>query len=67
MELAMQVISDDKRVRRDTIQDSKDFNSQSLSTQAEKGEHLVSKMPAIKKTFNLLGDDIIELSTKMKL
>ena len=63
MELAMHIISNDRRVRNDTVQDLKEFNSQSLSTQAKKGEQLVSMMPAIKKAFNLLGDDIVELST----
>ena len=64
MEIAMQLISSDQTVRNDTIQDLKDFNQQSLSTQAKKGEQLTSMMPAIKKTFNVLGDDIIELSTE---
>ena len=36
MDLAMQKISTDKTVRKDTIQDLKDFNNQSLSTQAKK-------------------------------
>ena len=36
MELAMQLISSDQTVRNDTIQDLKDFNKQSLSTQAKK-------------------------------
>ena len=31
----MQIISNDKTVRSDTIQDLKDFNSQSLTTQAQ--------------------------------
>ena len=60
----MQIISNDKTVRNDTIQDLKDFTSQSLTTQAKKGEQLVSMMPAIKKAFNLLGDDVVELSTE---
>ena len=60
----MQTFSNDKTVRNDTIQDLKEFNSQSLATQAKKGEQLVSMMPAIKKVFNLLGDDIVELSTE---
>ena len=60
----MQLISSDKTVRNDTIQDLKDFNQQSLSTQAKKGEQLTSMMPDIKKAFNVLGDDIIELSTE---
>ena len=64
MELAMQVISTDETVRSDTLQDLKDFNQKSLSTQAKKGEQVVSMMPAIKKAFNLLGDDIIELSVE---
>ena len=64
MELAMQIVSKDKTVRNDTVQDLKEFNSQSLATQAKKGEQLVSMMPAIKKTFNLLCDDIVELSTE---
>ena len=60
----MQLGSSDQSVRNDTIQDLKDFNQQSLSTQAKKGEQLVSMMPAIKKAFNLLGDDLIELSVE---
>ena len=60
----MQLSSNDKSVRDDTIQDLKDFNSQSLSTKAAKGEQIVSMMPAIKKAFNLLGDDIVDLSTE---
>ena len=62
--MAIQIISTDKTVRNDAIQDLKEFNSQSLSTQAKKVEQLVSMMPAIKKAFNLLGDDKIELSTE---
>ena len=60
----MQKSSSDQTVRNDTIEDLKDFNQQSLTTQAKKGEQLVSMMPAIKKAFNLLGDDIIELSVE---
>ena len=60
----MQLGSSDQSVRNDTIQDLKDFNQQSLLSQAKKGEQLVSMMPAIKKAFNLLGDDIIELSVE---
>ena len=60
----MQLISSDQKVRNNTIQDLKDFNQQSLSTQAKKGEQLTSMMPAIKKAFNLLGDDIIDLSVE---
>ena len=60
----MQINSNDRTVRNETIQDIKDFNQQSLTAQAKKGEQLVSVMPAIKKTFNLLGDDIVELSTE---
>ena len=61
----MQIISNDKSVRNDTIEDLKEFNSQSLSTRDKKGEQLVSMMPAIKKVFSLLGDDIVELSTEI--
>ena len=64
MELAMQISSSDQTVRNDTIEDLKEFNSQSLTTQAKKGEQLVSMMPAIKKAFYFLGDDIVELSTE---
>ena len=64
MDLTMQKISTDKTVKDDAIEDLKNFNSQSLSTRAKKGEQLVSMMPAIKKAFTLLGDDIVELSTE---
>ena len=60
----MQKISKDKIVRNNTIQDLKEFNNQSLATQAKKGEQLVSIMPAIKKAFNLMGDNIVEKSVE---
>ena len=64
MELAMQIVSNDKTEIKYTRQDLKEFNSPSLATQAKKGEQLVSMMPAIKKAIILLGDDIVELSTE---
>ena len=60
----MQIISNDKTVRSDTVQDLKEFNSQSLSTRAKKGEQPVSMLTANKKALNILGDDMVELSTK---
>ena len=47
----MQIICNDKTVGNDTIQDLKEFNQQSLTTQAKKWEQLVSVKPAIKKNF----------------
>ena len=64
MELAMQISSTNQKVRKNTIQDLKDFNQQSLSTRAKNGEQLVSMMPANKEAFNLMGNDIVELSTE---
>ena len=64
MELAMQIISNDNSVKKDTIQDLKEFNQQSLTTQAKKGEQLESMMPAIKKAFNLMGDGIADLTVE---
>ena len=62
--MAMQIISNDNSVRNVTIQDLKEFNQQPLTTQAEKGEQLVSLMPAIKKAFNLMGDGIVDLTVE---
>ena len=64
MDLAMEIISFDKTVRNGTVEDLRDFNSQSLAFQAKKAEQLVSMMPAIKKALNLMGDDIVELHTE---
>ena len=64
LELAMQVISFDQSKRCDTIEDLKELSSQSSATQAKKGEQFVSMMLAIKKAFDLLRDDIADLSTK---
>ena len=58
----MQLSSTDQTVRNDAMQDLNEFNQQSLSTRAKKGEQLTAMMPAIKKAFNLLGDDIVDLS-----
>ena len=60
----MQISSSDQTVRNSRIEDLKEFNQQSLTTQAKEGEQIVSMMPAIKKAFNLLGDDTIELSVE---
>ena len=60
----MQIGSTNQKVRNNTIQDLKDFNQQSLSTRAKKGEQLVSMMPAIKEAFTLMGYDIVDLSTE---
>ena len=60
----MQIISTDKTVRNDTLEDLKEFNNQSLSTQAKKGEQLMSMMLAITRAFDLMGDNIVDLSTE---
>ena len=60
----MQIGSTNQKVTNNTIQDLKDFNQQSLSTRAKKGEQLVSMMPAIKEAFTLMGNDIVDLSTE---
>ena len=52
MDSAMQINSNDQTVRNKTVEDLNDFNSQSLATQANKSEQLVSKMPAIEKFLN---------------
>ena len=60
----MQIGSTNQKVRNNTIQDLKDFNQQSSSTRAKKGEQLESMMPAIKEAFTLMGNDIVHLSTE---
>ena len=64
MDLAIQIIANDKTIRSDTVEDLKEFDNQPLATQAKEGKQLVSMMPAIRKAFDLLDDDIIELSTE---
>ena len=64
MDLATQVIAIDKTVRSDRVHDLKEFNSQSRATQAKEGEQLVSMLRAIEKVFDLMADDIVELSTE---
>ena len=48
------------------MHDIKEFNDQSLATQAKKGEQLVSMMLAFKKAFDLMGDDITDFSYKKR-
>ena len=64
MKFAKQVISNDKIVRSKTVQDIKDFHSQSFATQAKEGERLFPMILLLKKTFDLKDDDIVELSTE---
>ena len=64
MELAMQIISIEKTVRSNTVQDLIDFKSQSLATQVKRAEQLASMMPGIKKAFDFIVGDILDLSTE---
>ena len=45
----------------------KDFKSQSLAKQAKKGEELVFLMLSSKKSFVLMGDDLVELCTEKEV
>ena len=58
----MQIISDEKTVRTNTVHDLRDFNSQTLAEQAKKGEQLISMKLASEKALGLMGDDIIKIS-----
>ena len=51
-------------MRSNTLQDLQEFNYLFLSTQAKKNEQLVSMMPPFKKSFDLMGGDVLELSTE---
>ena len=62
-----QSMTDDKTVRRNTVQDVKEVNSQSLATQDKRGEHLVSVTPAIEKASELLADDMKSYPRKTNL
>ena len=64
MELAMQIHCFDKTARWNAVQDLKDSYSQSLETQSKKKEQVVSLLRAIDKAFDLMGDDIVDLSTE---
>ena len=64
MDLETQKTSNDQTVKNNTVQDLKDFNTQSLATRAKKEEQLVSLMHASKKVYDLMGDDIVELTTE---
>ena len=59
----MELFSNDKTVRSNTPEYLKKFNSQSLATQAKNGEQLNCLMPVVKKAFNFLVVDMLELST----
>ena len=61
-DLAIQMNANVKTLKSVTVLYLKQFNDQSLTTQAKKGEQLVSMMPAFKKSFSLLPDHIIALT-----
>ena len=47
MDVAIQLASNEKIIREATIRDLKECESQSLLTQAKRGEELVATLPAI--------------------
>ena len=60
----MQIICNDKTVRSNIVQEIKAFNSQSLATQAGKGEKWVSMRRVFKKAFGSMGENIVEKFTE---
>ena len=60
----MQFISDDKTIRSDTIQGLKDFFLTISNNTSQNGGQLVSMIPAIKKPFDLMVDDIVKNYTE---
>ena len=64
METTWQLISNDKTERSITIQEYKNFNSQPSASQAKKEEQFFSRMPSNEKAFDMMGDDIVDLSTE---
>ena len=64
VELAMQKISNDKKVRSDATLDVKEFNNTSLVKKAKKGKEIVSKMPVFEKAFEQMCDNRVELSRR---
>ena len=64
MDLVLKTISTDKTVRSNTVNDLKEFNNQSSTTQVKKGKQWLSMILAIKKDFDWMGDDIVDLSTE---
>ena len=64
MELALQLASDDKLRREETLRGLKDYKSTSLLTQPKRGDDLVALLPANKKGIFILGDEIMKLDTE---
>ena len=60
----MQIISNDKTERSNTVKILTDCNSQCSETQAKKGEQLVPTMAAFKKAFGLMRVDVVNLTTE---
>ena len=67
MQLLMTIISKDRIVRNSTIQGLKDSNSQPFATQSKKGDELVFLMLAMMKSFDLMGNQIVDLSLENQL
>jgi hypothetical protein len=61
MDLAIDIVKGDKVIREETKQVLKEYNEQSLQSQAKKGAQLTAMMPAIKRAFELVRDDNYEL------
>ena len=60
----MQIIYLDNTVRSNTLQDLKVFISHSLATEAEKKRTISFYEAAIKKTIDIMSDEIVKVSTK---
>ena len=59
----MQIIANAQNKRCNTVEDFKNFSSQTLATPAKK-ENSFFQIVAIEKAFELRGDDMVEISTE---
>jgi regulator of replication initiation timing len=61
MDLAIELVKENDKIKQQALNDLKEFKKQSLQTQAKKGEQLTAMIPAIKEAFTMMRDDNYEL------
>ena len=63
---AIQFASNDKFTRKQTVQGSKDYKTQSLTTQIKREEKVVGMLPATKEGCSIIKDGFLELKFEIK-
>ena len=64
MDLAIQLSSNDKILREESMRELREYKTNSILTKSRRGEEIEAMFPAFEKRLSILGEEMIEVVTE---